>query len=181
MYIFLRDGSSSRSLDCWPCLCYTTGMSLPQLIPQSKIDALRIEQRSKFVATLTNEHSVKLRKEKRKLQKAWLEAYTILVSPRLVCERQGLPWSTYQEWRDDPDFCEMFNDTLRDMYLDLQGSVYARAKGWYVDDGEGGIATDPTGRPLIEGGSDTLAAKLLRLDRVPENNGVVVNIEIVPR
>jgi hypothetical protein len=153
-----------------------TGM-LALHVSQEKIDKLKALRAPDW------EPDYKALGRVRERQRAFLEALMVVRSPTIACRKVGLAETDYRNWRKtDPEFCEMLNECLEPLREELEAAVYNRAKGYYIMGEDGYYVTDPSGVPIMQGGSDALAIKLLGLDRQERNaKEVTVNIEIVPR
>ena len=150
------------------------------MIPQETIDQLRAIVREKRSVVPIAEHNKETLQKKRSLQLEWLATFSKLLSPAMTCKRLEIPYATYSNWKKDPEFLELYNETLVAAKEELQGAVLVRAMGNQQSDELGNPLFDPNGRPVYSGGSDRLAIALLGLEQ-KSTAPISVSIEIVSR
>jgi hypothetical protein len=146
-------------------------------IPQHQIDRLRAARGNdwdQFAPDI---------QQTRSFQRMFIGYLLRVRDPNIACQRAGIEIATYRQWkRSDPEFCEMLNECIETLKAELSASAYNRAKGYYTINDDGELLSDPMGTPIIQGGSDTLAIKMLGLDkRNQHNKEVTVTLTIVPR
>lgn len=157
-------------------------MALPQEIPESSIIEMEKRHAAQNQLMLATPYYVQVTKEKRKLQRQWLEVFQIVLSPKAACDRLGIGDGQYRGWlKNDPMFCKMFNEALTSIKGEMAGVAVGRAIGEAVADENGQHALDAAGRPIYRNGSDRLMVALLGLESKEKDADVLVNIEIVSR
>lgn len=186
---------SGAIIDKEPGTCYNFRM-IPQFIPDDRIaEMLELERVSRAKALIAvgadrrlNYLKWRERREtalgrRREEQKAWLDAYTKSLSPRLACISTGVSLAMYRRWRTtDPWFASRYNITLEAALEEVQSSVMARATGYLSADEDGNIITDAAGKPVYSGGSDRLAMALLGVKNDHDNREPVkVTINVVSK
>lgn len=154
---------------------------LPNSIPEDKIIALEKEERKRYEKTKSVDEYRKRLAARRERQDAWLGTFEMTLSPRLACEKNGIPYSNYSNWRRDPEFCKRFNKALESVREEMYGVAIGRAIGYRPIDDEGNPMTDGDGKPVYQGGSDRLMMAFLGMTEKSAGADLTVNIEIVSK
>ncbi|MEM6771662.1 MAG: hypothetical protein AAF597_13845 [Bacteroidota bacterium] len=112
-------------------------------------------------------------------QERFLGVFSRCLSPKLACKQAEVSRKTYQSWRStDVWFAERLNQIMEDWREELLSSAVTRAIGYTVEDDDGNLATDASGKVVYQGGSDQLARALLQLGNVDRKQGTTVQVNI---